>query len=105
MGRRLKNWNTGYGYQIKSTIYWEQFASVFNQEYYYSFDYDLFQPDSYAVNMSGYSSPNLCSEELWLNVQQYSEDVPIFFDFNSFVKEHEDEYLDKFWSKYKEAQK
>ena len=83
----------------------EQFASVFNQEYYYSFDYDLFQPDSYAVNMSGYSSPNLCSEELWLNVQQYSEDVPIFFDFNSFVKEHEDEYLDKFWSKYKDAQK
>ena len=43
----------------------EQFASVFNQEYYYSFDYDLFQPDSYAVNMSGYSSPNLCSEELF----------------------------------------
>ena len=43
----------------------EQFASVFNQEYYYSFNYDLFQPNSYAVNMSGYSSPNLCSEELF----------------------------------------
>ena len=82
-----------------------QFASVFNQDYSFSLGYNSFFPDSYAVNMSGYSSPNLCNEELWPKVQQYSKDVPIFFDFNSFVKEHEDEYLDKFWSKYKEAQK
>ena len=65
MGRRLKNWNTGYGYQIKSTIYWVQFASVFNQDYSFSLGYNSFFPDSYAVNMSGYSSPNLCSEELF----------------------------------------
>ena len=78
-----------------------QFASVFNQGYYYSFTYDLFQPDSYAANMSGYSSTNLYSEELWAKVQQYSKDAPIFLDFHTFTKDHEDEYLYKFWSKYR----
>ncbi len=81
------------------------FANVFNQGYYYSFDYKLFQPDSYASYMSGYKSTNLYNHNLWENVQEkiknYSSATPSLFDYQLFMKKHEDEYIYNFWSKYR----
>ena len=79
----------------------EQFASVFTQEYYYSFNYDLFQPDSYAANMSGYQNTiYFDNTELFNKVENYAKDNPLLFNYNDFYQQH---YFEKFYSRYPEV--
>lgn len=75
------------------------FANVFN-----SLNYN-FHPDLYASYMSGYKSTNLYNHNLWEDVQEnikkYSSANPSSFDYQLFMKNHEDEYIYNFWSKYR----
>ena len=76
-----------------------QFASVFNQGYYFNKDY--FWEDSYAANMSGYQNTiYFDNTELFNKVENYAKDNPLLFNYNDFYQQH---YFEKFYSRYPEV--
>ena len=79
----------------------DQFANVFSQNYFYSFDYELFQPDSYAKNMSGYQNTSYFDNStLWDNVEKYTKNNSLLLNYEDFYKQH---FFEKVYSRYPEV--